>query len=307
MIPYAQQPSLIIGPLTVHAFGVIVASAVLIGLMVGGRRFVRLGLDRPLGERLAWWAVVGGFLGAHFFSVLFYFPREVVENPLILLKLWEDISSFGSILGGVLGIWLFFRFRAKEVGAPTRLAYVDVAAFVFPISLMIGRIACSLAHDHPGTLTAFPLAVSLESDEARAYITRVYADAGRLAELPPLAALARLGFHDLGWYEFLYLAAAVVPMVLLLDRRPRPPGFFLVTFVALYMPVRFLLDFLRVSDARYGGLTPAQWAAMLMLLALPVIWFRRRPRAALAGSLDSIDERSVTEGPVADAPARERA
>ena len=44
----------------------------------------------------------------------------------------------------------------------------------------------------------------------------------------------------------------------LLDRRPRRPGVFLVAFVGLCMPMRFLLDFLRVSDVRYAGLTPTQ-------------------------------------------------
>lgn len=291
-----EQPSVSVGPLTIHAFGVIVAAAVYVGLVIGARRFARLGLDRALGERMAWWAVVGGFLGAHLFSVIFYFPRELAENPLILFKLWEDISSFGSILGGALGIWLFFRFRAAAIDAATRWAYLDVAAFVFPISLMIGRIACSLAHDHPGTLTTFPLAVSLESAKAQDYMSGVYASAGRLAELPPAAELTRLGFHDLGWYEFLYLAAVVVPAILVLDGKPRRPGTFLIAFMALYMPVRFLLDFLRVSDARYVGLTPAQWAAAVALLGLPALL---AARSRLVGHSSSQER----EFPVQDAGA----
>lgn len=283
-VPYVEQPSFSIGPLTIHAFGIIVAAAVYAGLTIGGRRFTRLGLDRALGERLGWWVVAGGFLGAHLFSVLFYFPEKVADNPLVLFKLWEDISSFGSLLGGGLGVWLFFRIRAPNIEAPTRWAYLDVAAFVFPISLMIGRLACTIAHDHPGTVTDFPLAVSLESERAREFMLGVYADAGRLTELPSPPALASLGFHDLGWYEFLYLALFVVPLMLLLDRRERRwqaprPGIFLAGFVALYMPVRFLLDFLRVSDVRYAGLTPAQWVALLALAALPLLLRRIRALA----------------------------
>jgi phosphatidylglycerol:prolipoprotein diacylglycerol transferase len=275
---------------------------------MGQRRFRRLGLDRALGERLAWWAVVGGFLGAHLFSVLFYFPREVLENPLTLLKLWEDISSFGSILGGILGIWLFFRLRAPTVEDASRWAYIDVAAFVFPVALMIGRIACSLAHDHPGTITTFPLAVSLESTEAREYITRVYSDAGRLAELPATRALARLGFHDLGWYEFLYLAVLVVPAIWLIDRRPRRPGTFLTAFILLYIPARFLLDFLRVGDARYAGLTPAQWVSLAALAALPLILSRSHRQAKLlpANEHDGTPNARGPERPATDPGFRGR-
>jgi phosphatidylglycerol---prolipoprotein diacylglyceryl transferase len=274
VIPYFPQPSLRIGPITVHAFGVIVAASVLAGLTLGARRFRQLGLDATIGERMAGWVIVCGFLGAHFFAVLFYFPRQVLAHPVMLLRVWEDISSFGGILGGMLGVWLFFQFKARSVDPVTRWAYVDAAAYVFPISLAIGRMGCGLAHDHPGILTNFPLAVSLESDAARAYIAGVYRTAGRLAELPPAATLARLGFHDPGWYELLYLGLVVVPVTLALGRVRRAPGTFLISFIALYMPVRFALDFLRVSDARYAGLTPAQWIALLLLALLPFL--RRR-------------------------------
>lgn len=288
MIPYVEQPSVTVGPVTIHAFGAIVAAAVWAGLVLGRRRFARQGLDGALGEGLAWWAIVGGFVGAHLFSVLFYFPHKLAENPLHLFRIWEDISSFGSILGGILGSWLFLRLRAPGVAARTRWAYLDVAAFVFPVSLMVGRIACSLAHDHPGTVTAFPLAVSLETPAAQAYLTGVYREAGLAAALPAPAALARLGFHDLGWYEFLYLAAVVVPAIFLLDRRPRRPGFFLAAFVGFYMPVRFGLDFLRAADARYAGLTPAQWAALAALLALPALVARTRGAHARADACTAV-------------------
>lgn len=277
MIPYVTQPTLELGPVTIAAFGVIVATSVLVGLQVGSRRFSRLGLDPARGEAMAWWIIIGGFVGAHLFSVLLYFPEKVAANPLVLFKFWEDISSFGGIVGGALALWLFFTRRAADLDARSRWAYVDVAAFVFPISLMIGRAACALAHDHPGTITTVPLAVSLAEPEAQVFVARVYADAGRAAELPPANTLASLGFHDLGWYELLYLAVVVVPVVLALARQERlrgrhRSGTFLLAFVGLYMPVRFALDFLRVSDVRYAGLTPAQWAALAALAALPVLW-----------------------------------
>ena len=290
-VPYLEQPSLRVGPITVHAFGIIVAVAVSAGLMIGKQRFKSMGLDTALGERMGWWVLAGGFLGAHLFSVLFYFPREVQQDPLILLRVWEDISSFGGILGGALALWLFLRYRAPTLEASTRWAYAEVACYAFAISLMIGRIACTLAHDHPGTITAFPLAVSLHGAEARAYIETVYADAGRSAELPAPNLISQLGFHDLGWYEFLYLAVVVVPVMIFCGRAAAPgmPRQMISIFLGLYMPVRFLLDFLRVSDARYGGLTPAQWLALASFVAVPWIYSRAqraqsRPAVANAPS-----------------------
>ena len=62
-------------------------------------------------------------------------------------------------------------------------------------------------------------------------------------------------------------------------RRAWPPGFYGGLFFALYGPVRFLLDTLRVADARYLGWTPAQYLSLLgALLGAAVLFaaFRRR-------------------------------
>lgn len=276
MIPYFPQPSVDLGPVTIHAFGVIVAAAVLVGLEVARRRMRHLGLDMTLSEPLAGWTLIGGLLGAHLLAVLLYFPEKVAADPFVLLKVWEDLSSFGGILGGLLGLWLFVRVRVG-LDRATRSRYLDAVAYAFPVALLAGRFACTVAHDHPGSVTGKPLAVSLAAEPARVFIRGVYAAAGRGTELPADPELARFGFHDLGWYEFLYLGLVVVPITLWLGRRPRPAGTFVVSFVLLYMPVRFALDFLRVSDVRYVGLTPAQWVALLavLLLAASVIWRRR--------------------------------
>jgi len=277
VIPYLSQPSIDLGPVTIQAFGVIVVAAVLIGLEAARRRMRHLGLDMTLGERLARWTLIGGFLGAHLFAVLLYVPEKVAADPFVLLKVWENLSSFGGILGGLLGLWLFVRVRIGLDRATSR-RYLDAVAYAFPAALLIGRFACTVAHDHPGSVTGMPLAVSLAAEPARVFIRGVYAGAGRATELMANPELARLGFHDLGWYEFLYLGLVVVPITWWLGRRPRPVGTFVASFVLLYMPVRFALDFLRVSDVRYVGLTPAQWVALLavLLLAASVGWRRRR-------------------------------
>ncbi|MGA6994106.1 MAG: prolipoprotein diacylglyceryl transferase family protein, partial [Candidatus Deferrimicrobiaceae bacterium] len=148
-------------------------------------------------------------------------------------------------------------------------------AFAFPFAWAIGRLGCTVAHDHPGTITHFPLGVSLSTPEARAYIGYFYGAAGRLADLPGTETLANMAYHDLGWYEFLYTLLVIVPAFLVLDRKPRPTGFFPIAFVLLYLPMRFFLDFLRLSDARYGSLTFAQYAAIAGFAATGYILLRR--------------------------------
>ncbi len=279
MIPFVEPPSVQIGPLTLQAFGLVVALAVLTSFALARRRFGRLGLDAAVWEHMASWLLVGGFAGAHLFAVLLYFPGLIPADPWLLLRFWEHISSFGGMLGAAAAMGLYFWLRARYLGPRQRWAYVDGVVFVFAFALMIGRSGCALVSDHPGQITDFPLAVSLETEPARDLIAGAYAAAGRVADLPPPDVLASLGFHDLGLYEMLYLGLVVVPVLLLLDRKARQPGFFTCAFVALYMPVRFGLDFLRIGDARYAGLTPAQWTALVVVVALPVMWRYVRPQA----------------------------
>jgi phosphatidylglycerol:prolipoprotein diacylglycerol transferase len=268
MIPYFPQPGIhLFGPVTVHAFGAIVAVAVLTGWRMAVARARTKGLDTELFQGLLVYVVLSAFVVAHLYSVLAYFPREAMEDPLLLLKFWEDISSFGGFAGGLLGLWLFFRFKARDADASARLRYLDVIAYVFPFAWAIGRVACTAAHDHPGTVTMFPLGISLKSPEAQDYIAFFYREAGRSGDLPQPAALAKMAFHDLGWYEFLYMSCLMVPAFLALDRKPRPPGFFVIAFPLLYVPARFFLDFLRIGDARYFGLTPGQYAGIAVFLA----------------------------------------
>jgi phosphatidylglycerol:prolipoprotein diacylglycerol transferase len=268
MIPYFPQPGFhLFGPVTIHAFGAIVAVSLIVGWRMAVARARTKGLDTELFQDLLLYVVLSGFAVAHLYSVLAYFPREAMENPLLLLMFWEDISSFGGFAGGLLGLWLFFRFKAGDADAAVRWRYLDVIAYVFPFAWAIGRIACTVAHDHPGAVTTFPLGISLESPEAQAYIAFFYREAGRSADLPPPAALAKMAFHDLGWYEFLYVSCLMVPAFLAMDRKPRAPGFFVIAFPLLYVPARFFLDFLRIGDARYFGLTPGQHAGIAVFLA----------------------------------------
>ncbi len=278
MIPYFEQPVLHLGPLKIHAFGALVAIAMLVGVKMALVRCRKLSLDQDLCADLLFYTLLAGFVSAHLVAVLAYFPGEVAKNPWILLKVWENISSVGGIFGALFGIWLFFRWKAPPLPAGTGWRYLDAIAFVFPFAWTIGRLACTVAHDHPGTITDFPLGVSLSTEAARQYVTYFYGAAGRLADLPDAGTLSNMAYHDLGWYEFLYTLLVIVPAFLILDRKPRPTGFFPLVFVFLYAPIRFLLDFFRVSDARYGGLTFAQYAAIAGFATAVFFLVRRNPQ-----------------------------
>ena len=232
MFPYFELPAIELGPVTLHAFGILVASAILLGRWMLVRRAERRGLDGETASRLVLWMVACGLLGAHLVAVTLSDPRDIFQDPLVLIRLWEGLSSVGGIAGGILaGLWLM---RRSGLNPSEIRAYLDLVAFVFPFAWILGRAGCALAHDHPGIPTDGWWAVQ-------------YPDGPRF---------------DLGLLEF-FFALVLAGLFQWLDRRPRSNGFYFGLFFVLYGPVRFFLDELRVGDAQYLGFTPAQYGCVV--------------------------------------------
>lgn len=243
MIPYFPQPTLHIGPLTLHAFGVLVALAVIVGGAVARRHARRVGVDDSLILDLLTWTVVGGFLGGHVLDQILYFPRETIADPARLLRLWDGLSSFGGFVGGLLGASALL---ARRPLAGRRWAALDAVAYGFPFGWIFGRLGCFVAFDHPGLATHSPL--------GQRYVDGVVR-------------------HNLGLEEALF-TIGLAAVFFVLGRRPKPHGFFVALLAILYAPVRFTLDMMRVDDARYFGWTPAQYGSVLLLLLGGVLVLR---------------------------------
>jgi len=249
-MPYLHVPPIPFGPFNIHAFGVMAALAVLLGARATRLRAAALGLDVHVVDRLMPWLVVAVFAGAHLVSVFAYFPSRVFDEPLLLLRFWDGLSSFGGILGGLIAVWLFFR----RLGI-RRKHYMQALLFGAVVSMLVGRLGCAVAHDHPGKVTTSPLVVQgWPTPNSPERTLGFYADGPRR--------------HDLGLYEFLFLIPLTVALYAL--RNVQPFEHFHVVLVLLtYTPVRFCLDFLRVSERHYFGLTPGQhFAAAFFLVGI---------------------------------------
>jgi phosphatidylglycerol:prolipoprotein diacylglycerol transferase len=237
MLPYLEQPVLAVGPVHLYAFGAIVAVAVIVGVELLDRRARKTQLDPDAARSFALWIIAPGFLGAHVFDALWYHPTEVLAAPGSLLELTAGFSSFGGFLGALGGAFVWRARTRRDL-----LPFIDVTLSVFPISWAIGRLGCTVAHDHPGVLTTAtnPLAFA-------------FPDGPR---------------WDLGFLEMLFSAGLSLVCVVFW-RRQRPVGTYVALTALTYAPVRFGLDFLRVApdvegDARYGDLTPAQWCCVIL-------------------------------------------
>jgi prolipoprotein diacylglyceryltransferase len=97
MIPYFEQPVLHLGPLSIHAFGVLLALALLLGLRLVTWRARRQDLEEATTERMTWYAVGFGFVGAHLYSVLAYFPERLGDARYVALTpaQWAVLTGAG--------------------------------------------------------------------------------------------------------------------------------------------------------------------------------------------------------------------
>ena len=248
--------------LPIDPWTTLVCLGFVLGLEMARHRGIKLGLDVRDVVDSAVFVVVSGFVVAHWFTLFLYKPHLLTEKGwTIILRFWEvGFSSFGGFLGAVLGMALFF----KVIRPRPFWRFADVVMYGFPFGWVLGRLGCASVHDHVGSLTTFPLAMDfdhgarlMQTPEGIRWLT---------AGDPAIENGIR---HELGLYEASYMLI-LCAVFLALGRRDRVPGMFAGLFAVLYAPVRFGLDFLRntdlsYQDARYFGLTPAQYGCIAML------------------------------------------
>jgi phosphatidylglycerol---prolipoprotein diacylglyceryl transferase len=237
MLPYYPQPVFQLGPLSIHAFGALGALAVLVGYWIILLRARRFGI--PLEEmfQLTCSLYLCALVGAFFSKTIFADPQAFLADPGRVFRVGLGIRSVGGIAGGFLGglLWCVFR----RLSMYETLRRLDVIAYAIPFGWMIGRLGCTLAHDHRGLASSSWIAV-------------------KFPEGPR---------YDLGLIEFLFLIGMVLAFHLL-DRKPRPVGFYFGLYGVVYGAFRIWLDTLHIQPLRfYGGTVAvvvglAGWAAM---------------------------------------------
>ena len=188
--------------------------------------------------------LIFGFLGAHLFHVIAYEPSSILNNPVRLVQVWSGLSSYGGFIGAIVAMGVYFyRKRIKF------LPYTDALMFGLLIGWIFGRIGCFTAHDHPGKLSNFFLAVQ-------------YPGGAR---------------HDLGLYECLFTIVLLAIFCALWKLGfDRIKGFLCYIISGLYASVRFFLEFLRANDSyhvekRYYSLTPAQYVSLLVFFSMVIL------------------------------------
>ncbi len=245
MLPFISSHTYTIAGLTFQTWGTFIALAFAVATYISYKRAQQKKLDPHHILELAFWIFLASFIGSRLFHVFIYEPQYYLANPWKAIDLrTPGFAIFGGFIGAAIAFFVYAHRHALRW-----IEYADTLIWGLPWGCGIGRIGCFLIHDHPGTLTNFILGVKYPDGSTR---------------------------HDLGLYLSV-IGFVTGGAFVYLNRKQRAPGFWLGTYMMIEGVVRFALDFLRIVDTRYLGLTPAQY------LCLPLVlvggWLLRRSRA----------------------------
>jgi phosphatidylglycerol:prolipoprotein diacylglycerol transferase len=252
-----------IGGFTVHAYGVLLALAFLLALVLSARLAARDGLPRERIYDLGLWLLVAAIVGSKLLMLVA--EPEYRENPLRLLSL-DFLRSGGVFYGGLLAsvavaVLLVRRFRLPW----WRTA--DAFAPAIALGQSIGRQGCFAAGCCWGKPTTLPWGVRFSE--------RGHEVTGVPTNVP---------LHPTQLYESA-AALSIFLLLLWLHRRKRFDGQVVLAYGALYAGARFAIEFFR-DDPRgdvFGltsltGLSTSQLISLLVgaasLCALALRWRR---------------------------------
>lgn len=271
MIEINIDPVLLrLGPLMVTWHGFFTAVGVLAGIWVATRFAVERGFTEDDIMSIALWSVVGGIVGARLFHVIDAWEYYATD-PVAILRVNEGgLAIWGSIVGGPIGGAIY----AYRRGLPIpRL--LDICGLGLILGMAIGRLGDVINGEHHGAAASgLPFAVR-------------YTHPQTLGE-PGSAVHLAVGY-ELVWDMVVFAVCAW-----LLYRRllPRDSMVFW-TMIALYSAGRFVVQFFRLDQPFFMGLSQAQFLAFAIgALALWILVYQwtSASRAAVSAPTEDAAE-----------------
>jgi phosphatidylglycerol:prolipoprotein diacylglycerol transferase len=124
-----------LGPLEVHWYGIIIASAVLVAALIGNREARRRGEDPEKGWSMLLLVIVTSVIAARLYHVIHMWDFYS-QNPELIPQVWRGgIGIPGAIAGGAFGIWIYCRRNQLSTAR-----WLDIFAPALLLGQAIGRL-----------------------------------------------------------------------------------------------------------------------------------------------------------------------
>lgn len=240
--------------------------------------------------------IAAAFAGALVYLILGNAPQFANMSDAFHYGVPVVAGIFGWTSVGPDGIAIYVFARRKTPEAI--FAFADLILSVFPVAWIFGRSGCSSVHDHPGALATKGALFAVEYPRGFPPGMSPEAVANSIAARPEqykaITKTTFLGFielyhgdlprYDLGLLELMF-TICLAGLLALTWRKKVITGTYVAATALAYAPVRFAMDFLRITDGdvadpRYGHLTPAQWECVALFAWGLYVVFRMRQNQA---------------------------
>lgn len=152
-----------IGSLKIHTYGVFIALAFLVGIVLAFREARRMGEQPDKILDLAFYVIVAAIVGSRLLYIIIYY-EYYLENPLDILKIWNGgLVFYGGFIPALLVAVWYIRKNSMPMWKVT-----DIVAPSIAVGQAIGRIGCFFAGCCFGRETTLPWAVVFNHPECLA-------------------------------------------------------------------------------------------------------------------------------------------
>lgn len=248
-----------LGPFAIHWYGLMYLFGFAGGWFLAVHRAKKSErVIRPnQAEDLTFYSAMGVILGARIGYVVFYNFSAWLDDPLMIIRVWEGGMSFHGGLIGLATAMLLFAAKIKR----NFFDLVDYIAPFAPIGLFFGRIGNFIGGELFGRASDVPWAMVFPKDPG----------------------VAR---HPSQLYEAALEGIVLFIILFWFSQKPRPRGAVIGLFMLGYGSFRFFVEFFREPDSHimfdlFGWMTRGQILCVPMMvvgLGLLVWTYRKEPK-----------------------------
>ncbi len=240
------------GPFAIRWYGLLIATAVLLGVTVARWLAKKRSVDPELMSDLVLWMVVGAIPGARLYYVLFEWD-QYAGNPAQALAIWQGgIAIHGALIGGTLAALIFAWFK--------KVSFWQLADLATPAVILgqaIGRWGNFFNSEAFGRPTDVPW---------KLFIPEKVEFAGQVFEPRPFADVAY--YHPTFLYESLWNVSVLGLLLFLFFRGIQGKlnlklGAIACTYVLCYSLGRVWIEGLRMDSLMLGPLRIAQVVSLI--------------------------------------------
>jgi phosphatidylglycerol:prolipoprotein diacylglycerol transferase len=261
-----------IGPLQLHWYGIIIASAVLIAAVLGTRVAGWLGENPEDGWSMLLMVVILAVIGARIYHVI-HLWEHYSANPIEIPQIWNGgIGIPGAVAGGALGILLYTRSKGLNTAR-----WLDAGAPALLLGQVIGRLGNFVNQELYGPPTSvcgtdgippcLPFGIPIDAEHRVAPWDAVSYPVETTSFVPLFAY--EMALNLVGMLVILWVIRRFAPRLFAGDAA--------LLYIMWYGGVRTLLEPYRTGNWTILGVPTAMWVGIIgFVLALVWLVYRHR-------------------------------